>query len=82
MTNSLVHLAATARHLPMTERHSLRATEVRSMQRGLRGLAARGINGRPTAFRPKYSPSALGVGGAVRPRIMLTRARLDESPGA
>jgi anti-sigma factor RsiW len=53
MTNSLVHLAATARHLPTTERHSHHEAEVRSMQRGLRRLAARGINGRPTRFRPK-----------------------------
>jgi hypothetical protein len=55
MTNHLVHLAATARHLPMTERNSLHNAEVRSMQRGLRRLAARGIHGRPTGFRPKYS---------------------------
>jgi hypothetical protein len=48
------------------------------MQRGLRELAARGNNGRPTGFRPKYTPSALGVGGAARPRILLRKSRLDE----
>jgi hypothetical protein len=48
------------------------------MQRGLRDLAARGINGRPTGFRPKYSPSALGVDGTARPRIMLRKSRLDD----
>jgi hypothetical protein len=51
--------------------------QVRAMQRGLRQLAARGINGRPTGFRPAYSTSELQVGGASSPRIMLTRARLD-----
>jgi hypothetical protein len=77
MTNRLVHLAATARHLPMTERDTLHEADVRSMQRGLRGLAARGISGRPTGFRPKYSPSALRVSGAASPRIMLRKSRLD-----
>jgi len=48
------------------------------MQRGLRGLAVRGIYGRPTAFRPKYSPSTLGVGGAASARIMLRKSRLDD----
>ena len=39
MTNRLVHLAATARHLPMTERESVHEAEVRALQR----------------LRPKYS---------------------------
>jgi hypothetical protein len=64
MTDRLVHLAATARHMPMTERDSVHEAEVRAMQRGLRGLAARGISGRPTGFR-------------VGPRIMLRKSRLD-----
>jgi hypothetical protein len=58
MTNNLVHLAATARHLPTTEPHSLHAAEVRSMQRGLRRLALRGVSARPTAWRPAYTPRA------------------------
>jgi hypothetical protein len=77
VTDRLVHLAATARHLPTTDRHSIHAAEVRSMQRGLRQLAARGVSGRPTGFRPKYSTTAVGVGGTVGPRIMLRKSRLD-----
>jgi hypothetical protein len=52
--------------------------QMRAMQRALRELAARGINGRPTGFRPKYTPSALGVAGSARPRIMLRKSRLDD----
>jgi hypothetical protein len=51
------------------------------MQRGLRELAAKGITGRPTGFRPKYSPSALGVGGSASARIMLRKSRLDQVTG-
>jgi hypothetical protein len=77
MTDRLVHLAATARHMPMSERDLVHEAQVRAMQRGLRGLAARGISGRPTGFRPKYSTTAVGVGGTVGPRIMLRKSRLD-----
>jgi hypothetical protein len=49
------------------------------MQRGLRDLAARGITARPTAFRPPYSATAVTVGGAARPRIMLTKDRLQSA---
>jgi hypothetical protein len=41
MTNHLVHLAATARHLPMIERDSVHEAEVRAMKRS----------------RPKYWPT-------------------------
>lgn len=58
MTNHLVHLAATARHQPITEPHSLHAAEVRSMQRGLRRLALRGVSARPGEWRPAYSQRA------------------------
>jgi hypothetical protein len=58
--------------------NSRQTEQVRAMQRGLRDLAARGINGRPTGFRPKYSTSALGVDGTARPRIMLRKSRLDD----
>lgn len=58
MTNHLVHLAANARHLPMTEPHSFHAAEVRSMERGLRRLALRGISARPTGWRRAYSRPA------------------------
>ena len=58
--------------------NSRHTAQVQAMQRGLRGLAVRGINGRPTAFRPKYSPSTLGVGGAASARIMLRKSRLDD----
>jgi hypothetical protein len=77
MTDRLTHLAATARHLPTTDRNTVHEAEVRAMQRGLRQLAARGVNGRPTGFRPKYSPSAVRVSGAASPRVMLKKSRLD-----
>jgi hypothetical protein len=58
-------------HDPSTaETQPLRPSKVRAMERGLRGLAERGVRA--------YSPSSLGVGGAARPRIMLTRVRLDK----
>ena len=48
----------------------LRPSKVRSMERGLRELAQRGVRA--------YSPTSLSVGGAARPRIMLTRVPLEK----
>jgi hypothetical protein len=56
MRNHREHNTATTRRLAMTDRHSSHASQVRAMQRGLRGLAARGISARPTAMRRAYSP--------------------------
>jgi hypothetical protein len=56
MRNPREHKTAITRRLDMTDRHSSHASQVRSMQRGLRGLAARGISARPTALRLAYSP--------------------------
>jgi hypothetical protein len=52
------------------ETQPLRPSKVRAMERGLRGLAERGVRA--------YSPSSLSIGGAAQPRIMLTRVRLDD----
>ncbi|HEY2600499.1 MAG TPA: hypothetical protein VGI67_03010 [Thermoleophilaceae bacterium] len=46
MTNRQTHTAAPA---------PIRPTQIRSMQRGLRQLAVRGVSARPTAFRRSYS---------------------------
>lgn len=43
----------TARQLPKTA-PSHRASEVRSMQRGMRWLALRGTSARPATWRPAY----------------------------
>ena len=44
-----------ARQLPKTAPSSHRASEVRSMQRGMRWLALRGTSARPATWRPAYS---------------------------
>jgi hypothetical protein len=54
---------------PPDETQPLRPSKVRSMERGLRELKQRGVR--------TYSPSSLAIGGAARPRIMLTRVRTE-----